>query len=69
VAFFKLGIALTVLPLGWLALRRPPADGALRVPFPVHIQALVGSWTVLWLLRVIGAVWLMQAGLHAWRRF
>lgn len=68
VAFFKLGIALTVLPLGWLALNRPPTEGPLRVPFPVHIQALVGSWTVMWLFRVIGAVWLVQGALHAWRR-
>lgn len=69
VAAFKMGIAATVLPLGWLALRRPRADGPLRVPFPVHIQALVGSWTVMWLFRTIGTVWLVQAVLHAWRRF
>jgi hypothetical protein len=68
VAFFKMGIAVTVLPLGWLALNRPPVVGPLRVPFPVHIQSLVGSWTVLWLFRTIGAVWLVQAVLHAWGR-
>lgn len=68
VAFFKMGIAVTVLPLGWLALNRPSVDGPLRVPFPVHIQSLVGSWTVMWLFRMIGAVWLVQAVLHAWRR-
>jgi hypothetical protein len=50
-----------VLPLGWLAIRRPPSADPLRVPFPVHIQALVGSWTVMWLFRVVGAVWLVQA--------
>lgn len=68
VAFFRLGIAGTVLPLGWLALRRPPAGGPLRVPFPVHIQALVGSWTVMWLFRVVGTVWLLQAMAHLARR-
>ena len=67
VAFFRLGIAVTVLPLGWLGLSRPPETGPLRVPFPVHIQALVGSWTVMWLFRVVGAVWLAQAVLHVWR--
>jgi hypothetical protein len=67
VAFFKLGIAVTVLPLGWLALNRPPDAGPLRVPLPVHIQALVGIWTVSWLFRVVGAVWLVQAVLHAAR--
>jgi hypothetical protein len=68
VAFFRLGIAVTVLPLGWLGLRRAPEPGPPRVPFPVHIQALVGSWTVMWLFRVVGAVWLVQAVLHAARR-
>jgi hypothetical protein len=68
VALFNLGVGLTVLPLGWMALGRPPVAGPLRVPFPVHIQALVGSWTVMWLFRVIGAVWLLQALVHVWRR-
>ena len=68
VALFRLGIAITVLPLGWLALRRPPDAGPLRVPFPVHIQALVGSWTVMWLFRVVGAVWVVQALVHVMRR-
>lgn len=69
VAVFRLGIAATVLPLGWLGSTRPPEAGPLRVPFPVHIQALVGSWTVTWLFRVVGAVWLVQAIVHAWQRF
>ena len=64
VAFFRLGIAATVLPLGWLGPRRPAAAPPLRVPFPVHIQALVGTWTVMWLFRVVGAVWLVQAVVH-----
>ena len=68
VAFFRFGIAATVLPLGWLGLRRPAEAAPLRVPFPVHIQALVGSWTVMWLFRVVGAVWLVQAVLHVTRR-
>ncbi len=54
VAFFKLGVGATVLPLGWLATRlgRPAADGA-AVPFPVHIQALIGTWAVLWLFEAV----------------
>ncbi len=62
-AFFRLGIALTVLPVGWLApaAPAPPAAGTPpRVPFPVHIQALVGSVAVIWLFRLVGLVWLVQ---------
>lgn len=35
-----------------------------RVPFPVHIQALIGTWAVLWLFRLVGLVWLVQGLLH-----
>ena len=69
VAFFRLGIALCVLPLGWLAARAgaAPAD-ALRAPFPLHVPALVGLRTVLWLFRLVGLVWLVQGSLHAARQ-
>jgi hypothetical protein len=81
VAFFRLGIALTVLPLGWLAPEsRPgpsrglgPVSGPLegprgRLPFPVHIQALLGTLWVLWLFRLVGLWWLVAALLHLARR-
>lgn len=58
-AFFRVAIALTVLPLGLLGPRAAPAaDAAPRVPFPVHIQALIGTWAVLWLFRLVGVAWL-----------
>ena len=60
VAFFRLGIALTVLPLSLLApLARATSGGSLRSPFPLHIQALIGTGAVLWLFRLIGIVWLV----------
>jgi hypothetical protein len=62
---FRLAIAATVLPLGFLATRgRAPADKALRPPFPVHIQALIGTWAVSWLFRLVGLAWLALAILH-----
>ena len=66
---FRLAIALTVLPLGLLATRgNAPADAALRPPFPVHIQALVGTWAVSWLFRVVGVAWLVLAIVHFGQR-
>jgi hypothetical protein len=66
VAFFRFGIAATVLPLGWMGPRsaNAAAGDACEAPFPVHIQALVGTRSVIWLFRIIGAIWLVQAGLH-----
>ena len=62
VTSFRVAIALTVLPLGLLATRgTAPADAALRPPFPVHIQALIGTWAVSWLFRVVGIAWLILA--------
>jgi hypothetical protein len=67
VAFFRLGIALTVLPLSLFGTR--PADpGPPRVPFPLHIQALVGSLAVIWLFRIVGAGWLVLGLLHVAQR-
>ncbi len=69
VAFFRLGIALTVLPLACLSPRRGlPGPGRLQAPFPVHIQALIGTRAVLCLFRLIGLVWLAQACLHVAQR-
>lgn len=69
VAFFRLGIALTVLPLGWLASRASVApEATLGSPFPLHVPALIGLWSVLWLFRLIGLLWLVQGGLHVAQR-
>ena len=64
-AFFRLAIAASVLPLGLLAPSAEPiADELPRVPFPVHIQALVGTWAVLWLFRLVGVAWLVLGLWH-----
>ena len=69
VAFFHLGIALTVLPFGWLGPdSRPGPKPEGRLPFPVHIQALLGTALVLWLFRLVGLWWLVAALLHLARR-
>ena len=53
---------ITVLPVGWLATRRrtdrKEKGAAPRVPFPVHIQALIGTVVVIWLFRLVGLAWL-----------
>lgn len=70
VAALRLGVALTVLPFGWLAPLRGPAEGPNgRLPFPLHIQALVGTLWVVWLFRLVGLWWLVEALLHLSRRF
>ena len=63
---FRLAIAATVLPLGVLATRgrTPDPEARLAPPFPVHIQALIGTWAVSWLFRIVGAAWLVLAVLH-----
>lgn len=69
VAFFRLGIAACVLPLGWLSARSEAASGeAPRSPFPLHAPALVGLRTVLWLFRLVGLLWLAQGSLHVAER-
>ncbi|MBK9089886.1 MAG: hypothetical protein IPL90_12890 [Holophagales bacterium] len=61
-ALFRLGVSLTALPYGLLAAALGPrTDGTIRVPFPVHIQALIGTAVMLWLFRVVGTVWFVQA--------
>jgi hypothetical protein len=69
VAFFRTGVALTVLPLGWLSSAAgPPSPEPPPLPFPLHIQALVGTLTVVWLFRLVGLVWLGLGLGHALRR-
>jgi hypothetical protein len=64
IAFFRFAVAAAVLPLGWLGARGPVAAvEPVAVPFPVHIQALLGTAAVLWLFRIVGVVWL---GLSLW---
>lgn len=65
-AVFRLGVALTVLPLGWFGPRSRQQPG--RLPFPVHIQALIGTCAVSWLFRVVGLVWLGLALRHVAQR-
>ena len=68
-AIFRLGVALTVLPFGWLAPLTGPADGPKgRLPFPVHVQALLGTLWVLWLFRLVGLWWLVAGLLSLARR-
>ncbi len=69
VALFRVGIASSVLPLALLAGREAPMDAReLRSPFPIHIQALIGTNAVLWLFRVVGSAWLAAAALHVLAR-
>lgn len=64
-AFFRLSVAVVVTPFGWLATRgRPAGEEPVRVPFPVHVQALVGTYAVLWLFRLVGVVWLATSLRH-----
>lgn len=64
VALFQGCVALCVLPLSFFG-PGSQAPSHARSPLPLHIQALVGSLTVVWLFRVVGSVWLVQAARHA----
>lgn len=69
VAVLRLGVALSVLPFGWLAAAHGPSEAPRgRLPFPVHVQALLGTAWVLWLFRLVGLWWLAAGLLHAARR-
>lgn len=69
VCIFRLGVVAAVLPLGWGTLRhKPTATGPLKSPFPLHIQALIGSLNVIWLFRVIGLIWLGSSLFYLARR-
>jgi hypothetical protein len=69
VAFFRIGIALCVLPIGLRALvGPPPATPDLAAPFPLHIQALIGTHAVLWLFRLMGLAWLGLGLAHIFTR-
>jgi hypothetical protein len=63
-ALFRVLVALCVLPLGFLGPLFVPPDGVPSVPFPVHIQALTGTLVVVWLFRIVGAVWLFLGLAH-----
>jgi hypothetical protein len=66
---FRLGIAATVLPLSILGVRdRGALPDRLRTPFPVHIQALIGTAAVIWLFRLVGAAWLALSFVYFARR-
>lgn len=65
VNLFRLSVALSVLPLGWLGPRsQEPPPGRVAAPFPVHIQALLGSLAVTWLFRGVGIAWLALGVRH-----
>jgi hypothetical protein len=70
VAALRLGVALAVLPFGWLApashARDSPSGSAAgrALPFPVHVQALLGTLWVVWLFRLVGLWWLVAALVH-----
>jgi hypothetical protein len=69
IALFRFAVAAAVLPLGWLGARGPlPVVEPIAVPFPVHIQALLGTASVLWLFRIVGVVWLGLALWHVAQR-
>lgn len=65
---FRVVVALVVLPLGWFGPSAAPAREPFPAPFPVHIQALVGSVVVAWLFRLVGIWWLLDGGLALARR-
>lgn len=67
-AVFRLGVSASVLPLGWLGARSPSVQPYVT-PFPVHIQSLVGTRTVMWLFRWVGVGWLVLGVIHVARRF
>lgn len=69
VCIFRLGVVAAVLPLGWVTLMHRPTSGEpLRAPFPLHIQALIGSLSVIWLFRIIGLIWLGASLFYLARR-
>jgi len=62
---FRLAIGLVVLPLGLQAGGVTASAGeTLRPPFPVHIQALIGTVFVSWLFRLVGLAWIALALWH-----
>ena len=68
-ALFRLGVALTVLPYALFSTsgEGDPPEGA-RLPFDLHIQSLLGTWSTLWLFRVVGVVWLGLGLIHVAER-
>lgn len=64
-AIFKFAVAITVVPFGLVASRGAPGSATPRSPFPLHIQALIGTAAVLWLFRLVGLLWLVQVVRYA----
>jgi hypothetical protein len=67
-AALRLGVAASVLPLGWVGARSAAMEPYVP-PFPVHIQALIGTRAVLWLFRWVGIAWLILGVIHVAERF
>jgi hypothetical protein len=65
--FFRVVVALTVVgaSLGYLAVSRTAE--ALRCPFPLHNLFLLGIRNTLWVFRIVGAWWIVDALLRAVR--
>jgi hypothetical protein len=38
------------------------------LPFPAHVQALIGTLWVVWLFRLVGLWWLVSSLLHVAQR-
>lgn len=60
VAFFQLTIGLTVSLAAWGYRWQPPAASLGPVTFPVHNFFLLGVRTLLWIFRIVGAVWVLR---------
>ena len=70
VNLFRVGVSAAVLPMGWLSPRAAAApDAPLSSPFPLHIQALLGTRIVLWLFRIVGLIWLALGVVHVVQQF
>jgi len=67
-ALFRLSVALAVVPFSFAATRGAFPAELPRVPFPLHVQALIGTAAVLWLFRLVGALWLLQVVRYAMTR-
>jgi hypothetical protein len=64
VAFFQLTIGLTVSLAAWGYLWQPAAAALGPVAFPVHNFFLLGVRSLVWIFRIVGAVWVARgAGL------
>jgi hypothetical protein len=70
IAYFRLSVALAVLPLGWVGPESAAAlEDPLPAPFPMHLQALIGTVAVVWLFRLVGLAWLVLSLAYGAARF